>query len=296
MQTLKEIEENLTILGSRIYFHKQIIDETGTQNHYDAYKNCFHFKYPYQFYIYKNRIYNCCQAPYIAEKIKLKNLNNFSLNIYDILTENEVLNFFNKPLEICKYCGNENFKEETVPWNNSQKIKKNFTQSLQNLYLFNYDQYKYIYHDVNINNCIKKALNNDLYNKYLLDGNKENIVYHYKNRLKKGIIDIIILFDDKIDINLLQQLYNFYIKNKKQFINFHFISYIINNTENEIKLYDLFYPFTNDNISSWFYKINNNKQLIDIINNLTYSPYIYVYSLKNKNKDKNIYKRNTERE
>ena len=228
----ENIDEELLIMGSRLYFHKQIHDRDGKQNIEERYKICYHFHEPYQFYIYKNRIYNCCVAPYIVEKFNFTKLDDFSLDIYKTESEQEVLNFFNRPLSICSYCHNDQKQrhEEAPPWNNSTNLDRDIDNTLYNLYISNYEEYKNIFHNEKTNNDIIYALKNETYNEYLDGhGNYEHLIYHYKNRYKDGLIDIIIPFGKDIDLFLLKKICNFYNTNEFKQINFHFISQDENN-------------------------------------------------------------------
>lgn len=146
----EDIGKELEIMGSRLYFHKQVLDRTGKQNIEKLYNTCYHFREPYQFYIYKNRIYNCCISPYIVEKFNLiKNLDDFSLDIYKTNSEQEIFNFFNKPLSICSYCHNEQKQRhgEAPPWNNSTNLNRDVDKTLYDLYISDYEEYKNIFHN-----------------------------------------------------------------------------------------------------------------------------------------------------
>lgn len=290
-QNFEKINEELVVLGSRLYFHKQLLDKNGKQDIQKLYRDCYHFQKPYQFYIYKNRLYNCCISPYIVEKFNFINLDDFSLDIYAVNSKQEIFDFFDRPLSICSYCHNEQKRicEEAPPWNNLTNSERNVENTLYELYFLNYDEYKNTFHNKKTNNDIIQALKNEDYNKYLKDnGNHDNLIYHYKNRYRDGLIDIIIPFGKEIDSSSLKKLRTFYDLNTEDYINFHFISIDEDNEKNERILYLYFYPLKNDKISTWFYKAYNDEELLDIIFNLTYNPYMYIYSLNQENADNNI--------
>lgn len=285
----KENNVELQILGSRIYFFKNILDKEGTQDIKKQYNNCYSFQEQnYRFFIYKNRIYNCCISPYIKDYLKLSDNNQYSLDIYKINNEKEVINFFKKPLEICSYCGNEKICpiEENVPWTNNLDFKEDYYISLKDLYLNDYEKYSKIYHNKKTNSIIINALKNKTYFKNLNNiGNHEDISYHYLNRFINGKLDIIILFSSEIDDIKLINLINFININKiKNFINIHFIS-LNSNKKIEKYIYETFIPFQNNYISFWFYKIKNIDNLSNIINNFCYGKYLYIYELTNKKID-----------
>lgn len=151
--------------------------------------------------IYRNKILVCCgEVGYINNGIvdtsDLLDLNN-------LISEQQILDFCEKPHNICKTCMvNEPKSSCNVLWSRTNNLTKKYaTNSLQQVFVKNYTDYK----ELCLNNKEHLFCYNDefFYNK-LEPEEKEYFDIKYKN----GFADIFIPYDNSFEQDKIELLYN----------------------------------------------------------------------------------------
>lgn len=151
--------------------------------------------------IYRNKILVCCgEVGYInnglADTSDLLDLNNLK-------TEQQILDFCEKPHNICKDCISNSYKSNcNILWTKNNKITKKYQQeSLQQIFVKNYSDYKKIYLD---NNEQLTCYNDNFFYEKI---NPEELEY-LDIKYKKGLGDIFIPYDNNFDHKKRQQLHD----------------------------------------------------------------------------------------
>lgn len=114
----------MTKLDKKNTFNKIYINEQGTFNAKDSFKNCYHKDIGCTF-LKDGKIYPCTIAPnsihfskYFKKNIKISS--NDYINIHEVENGKEILDFIKKPIDFCRYCDVKK-REYDIPWDYSQK-------------------------------------------------------------------------------------------------------------------------------------------------------------------------------
>lgn len=259
----KQIEKNLrknninfNYQGVRYNFNKFTFDLEGKNNIIKQYQSCFHLQDPAQYVIYKEKIFSCCMIAHMSEILNLPLNSRDYINIKDIQNFEQVHTLLEHPLNMCKYC--DTGKCENYLWNNSENILLPFNKSLKDIYLSNYVLYEKITNDKNIIIKFKEGLKDLYFLSHLEEYNGVPTLIHYIRRLKNGKKDILILFDQNITFSQIYVLKEIILQRYLD-CNIYFMS-INNDILIEDIFYTLFEPFSNENISFWFFKAKNEKE------------------------------------
>lgn len=251
MKHQEEIMSELNIqhqcCGNRPFFVKGAYNTEGTSNP-NRFFTCCHSLYPPHIYLFKKKLWRC--APSLSwDKINIPCFDEDYLDI-DNLNEKQFLEYCSKPLHICKFCGEgDNLpfgSDEIIVWHSQKDLPSNYSDSLIDLYINNYDKYyEYIHNCKNIITCLN--------NEYFLNANKpdelpSNPFKLFLNRFKVGLGDVCIPFTKESCQNIenlfkLKEL----ILNQTDYskINFYFISLDKNKMAKQ-HIYNIFPPSSCD--------------------------------------------------
>ena len=214
LQEYKEQDNRFKNLGIELYYQFSHFYFTKQNYRYhnlnfpekiinDHFQNHCHTitKYNNLITIYKNKILVCCgEVGYI---------NNGLADISDLLdlnslkTEQQILDFCEKPHNICKDCISNSYKSScNVLWTKNNEItKKHQKDSLQQVFIKNYSNYKQLF--LNNNEQLTCYKDNFFYEKI----NPEELEY-LNIKYKNGLGDIFIPYDNSFNEQKRQQLYN----------------------------------------------------------------------------------------
>ncbi|MBE6148102.1 MAG: hypothetical protein E7167_01120 [Firmicutes bacterium] len=132
----------------------------------EQFKTCEYFHEPYQFILYKNKIYCCPTEPHMIENLNLPDDPKCYINISDLKSEEDLMKLVSEGHNICKYCRDKNMGNDVFPWSAGNFKNKNYNfKSLKDLYLYNYDEYFNLLNDINSIKSISEILTNA--NKYI---------------------------------------------------------------------------------------------------------------------------------
>lgn len=243
----------LDIKGIRPYFGKYEYNFQGTNDPDDFYYLCEKSRQSHSFVIFKNRIYNCCIAPdYGAINLPIDEKDSFSMD--DLPTYEELLNFANRSYNSCKYCtAHRTIGQPLHFWHQQNEVPSDYTTSLMDLYIYNYDLYYKLQHTFGeIPQCLQ-----DEY--FLSKENKEehtacNPISHFKKRFTDGKIDIFIPFDNQYTIAYCKEW--LYQQKDIEKCNIYFVSLNAGPKAEKI-VYTTFIPLHNTKTSIWYLKANN---------------------------------------
>jgi hypothetical protein len=162
--------------------------------------------------MHKNKLYKCGIVPNLSN-IGFEDEPNDYIDLSKNFTLSDILNYFNTPLPSCKHCGKTQKDlygnidlfgtNETVLWHSQKEIPSEYSFSLLDNYLDNYNLYYKYCHDCS---RIIKVLNNKYFmSKYSDDTTENETLQIYLNRFQNGIGDVMIPFDKNI-INKKEEL------------------------------------------------------------------------------------------
>lgn len=191
-QQFKSKKQKLGVLETRSAFFQTLIDPTGSQ--INSYQQCGRVKLPYEFHMYKNKIYACPIASCMEHLNLPSELEDF-IDIYKLKNEQELEDLYFKPLQSCKYCIKDN-KLSFIPWQKSQKNKNEYFISLKNMFLNEYEKYNQI---CNKDNYLIESYQNDFFKKYNKDIFDVSTYSIFMNKFFNGIADIYIPYNENLN-------------------------------------------------------------------------------------------------
>lgn len=260
----------LRYLESRPFFFYTTIDLEGKQDP-NNYFHCGKSEFPFEFHMYKNKIYSCAVASCMTT-LDIPDEKNDYIDIYDLKDEQQLEDLYYTQLQSCKYCVLLT-KQNIFPWNVSSRKKEEYFYSLKDLYLDNYQEYNRI---VNNDAHLIQYYQNDFFKQYVLPGINEYVYSYYNIKFFNGIADIYIPFNNEYNNINFHHFKEDVEKNIEEYknCNFYFVS-INASREKKSEIYDLFMPFSK-NIKSWFFEADSYESGLELIKNNSYTNNIII--------------------
>lgn len=285
----KQLNSELYYQSSHFYFNKQtykfhnlnIPQKAIDENFYRTCRTLT--KYNNLITIYKNKILTCCgEVGFLncGKDIDTSDL----LDLNSLNNEQEILDFCEKPHNICKNCfANRAYSDYPALWLKSNALTKKYQEtSLQNIFVKNYNDYKKIFLECDEHYfCLNDEFFKEKFLEDVFPGEQEYLNIRFKN----GIADIFIPYDysfneekrKKLEEKLLNinqiEKYNLFfvgISSTPKYDTLMFQKFFIKNFDSNIKGVFLKAPTLYDGYKEFLrHSYLNNKILLDVNNFLT---------------------------
>ncbi len=206
----KEIDAKLFYQFSHLYFIKtnyKYDDKTDVSEKIinDQFNTTCHgtlTKYNNLITIYRNKILVCCGEVGYLNNNKDVDKNDL-LDLNTLSDEQEIINFCEKPHNICKACVvNQHNSDSSILWAKKSLLTKKYqTINLKQIFVENYADYKILYLE---NNEHLVCYRDDFFYNKLNTREKE----YFDIKYKKGLADIFIPYDNNLSQKTIIDLYN----------------------------------------------------------------------------------------
>lgn len=257
--------------GGRFFFYKK--DFYKRKENLPENFQCDTIKAANEYLLKNNRLYKCYHTVNLKQIYPELNENDYSINLLTVNNNTDIDAFFQQIKEPCKYCNDD---QALIPWNLQSNFQHNQLDRLENLYLYNYNEYYKIYNSNH--ELIKTHLKYPIFHMPCGVENCDSCLHKcsgeystniFMTRYINGIMDIFIPYKE----------YNFeelitFLKNQTILLKCNiYLVLIDNNLEilNQQKIYKDFLQFKN----LYFLKANNLEEGQKIFLNNSFSKYIY---------------------